>query len=725
MKAKFLHLLRPLMVGMVAMLGCEMASAQDTQWITVDDSLDYVIDPSTHTAAFAGFETMFNGTLTIPAVVNYEGADYSVTEVSDWACAYQDGLTAVVLGANVKKVGVEAFSNSAIQTFTAASALNFIDEAAFMGCASLTTLNLNEGLTAMGPNAFLNCTALSWFTLPSTLVTIDGNPWGGCSALEGFSVSEGNAKYSAVDGMLCTADGKTLLTFPAGKIDATGAVVLPEGIEAIGAGAFENMTALTAITFPNSLLSIGENAFCGTSLKRLSISVNLESIASTAFTNIEALEGFDVAEGNTHFKAEGPFLLSADGSQLVATVVVDGDLVIPDGVTAIAPDFFALNPITSLTTPASLRTIGEGAFANCLHLKEVNLAEGLQAIDGRAFMISYPDQYPGALEHINLPSTLSYIGDYCFSRQALVDLALPEGLDSIGECIAYQCSGLKTISMPSTLTKMGTGTCYECKSLESAVLAEGITDINDQSFNRCSKLSQVTFPTTLKSIGSSSFYGTNLSEIDLPEGFEVLGDASIYETKVKELHFPSTMTTIGEYAVAWCDSLETLTTGADLRTIKQFGISSNYALTSLTLNEGLTTLENNALCYLKALTELTIPSTVTAIGKGCFNGNAKMEKLVNLAVVPQELTKDIINAQYYETVALIVPEGSEEAYRTAPIWSKFTHIEAVPTTLNSLSSNGTKVIGTYTLQGRQAEPNAHGLLIERLSDGSTRKVVRN
>ena len=114
-----------------------------------------------------------------------------------------------------------------------------------------------------------------------------------------FTVEEGNIHYKAVDGVLYTADGKTLLRYPNGKPDLHFDV--PAGVEAIGSGAFydDDMSIpLQTISLPMGLKSIGSSAFggCGR-LQNLTVPLTVTEIGAEAFYGCVSLERLSLPPG--------------------------------------------------------------------------------------------------------------------------------------------------------------------------------------------------------------------------------------------------------------------------------------------------------------------------------------------------------------------------------------------------------------------------------------------
>jgi len=123
----------------------------------------------------------------------------------------------------------------------------------------LVSLTLPTGLTSIGNGAFSGCSSLISLTLPAGLTTIGNGAFYGCRSLSSLKVSEENRFFRSVDGVLFTADGKTLVCYPAAKDGSEYTV--PEGVEHIGDFAFMWCDSLKTITFPASVERVGDDAF--------------------------------------------------------------------------------------------------------------------------------------------------------------------------------------------------------------------------------------------------------------------------------------------------------------------------------------------------------------------------------------------------------------------------------------------------------------------------------
>ncbi|MBR4976005.1 MAG: leucine-rich repeat domain-containing protein, partial [Thermoguttaceae bacterium] len=244
---------------------------------------------------------------------------------------------------------------------------------AFWGCDELTEITLPEGLKTVGDEAFANCSQLTELTLPASVESVGESAFSNCVNLKNINVSADSENYRSVDGVLFTADGKTLVLYPRGKSGSK--YVVPNGVETIGAAAFTGCARLTEIAFPEGLKTIGSGAFtmC-VRLSKISFSDGLQTIGANAFTMCGQLT----------------------------------ELTLPASVETIgAAAFGYCGGLSKVSFPSGLKTIDESAFAACARLTEIALPEGLRTLGPRAFIGC------GAAE-ITLPASVERVGEGAF-----------------------------------------------------------------------------------------------------------------------------------------------------------------------------------------------------------------------------------------------------------------------------------------------------------------------
>lgn len=197
-----------------------------------------------------------------------------------------------------------------------------------------------------------------------------------------------------------TKDGKTVL----GCLD-TESVVIPEGVTRIEMFAFSNCRSLKSVAIPESVTEIEDGAFtyCS-SLKEWKLSeknthftaqgpflirkenqqaivcLDVESVtipddmnATGVLVGIvsigrKRLKEWKLSESNPNFTVQGPLLMSKDGKKVIACLNVES-ATIPEGVEAIGPlAFLNCNVLTSVTISDRTTEIEDGSFIDCPNL---------------------------------------------------------------------------------------------------------------------------------------------------------------------------------------------------------------------------------------------------------------------------------------------------------------------------------------------------------------------
>ena len=184
-----------------------------------------------------------------------------------------------------------------------------------------------------------------------------------------------------------------------------------------------------------------------------------------------------------------------------------GDVVIPDGVTAIAGwAFSGCNSLTSVIIPEGVTTIGGMAFYECSNLTRVTIPESVTDIGSSAFCAC------SSLESVTIPESVTDIGSGAFSGcKKLADesgmvivqgilfdytgpggnVVIPDGVTSIGWCAFKSCSSLTSVIIPKGVTTIGLWAFCDCSSLTSVTIPESVVSIEERAFGGCEKLKKV------------------------------------------------------------------------------------------------------------------------------------------------------------------------------------------------------------------------------------------
>lgn len=198
------------------------------------------------------------GDIVVPQTVVKDGFTYTVASVGALGFAKCQGITTMKLPSTVTEIGSQAFSeDQSLLEFPEMPGVRSIGLDAFFKTTSLRDVVLPDSLESLGALAF-EMSGIESVVVPASVKTVGFGPFGQCGGLKSLVVDEENTNFRAVNGALCTFDGKTMLDAGAGQSFAAGGYYeIPDGVEMVGMSAFKNLPWLIGIVLPESLKSMG------------------------------------------------------------------------------------------------------------------------------------------------------------------------------------------------------------------------------------------------------------------------------------------------------------------------------------------------------------------------------------------------------------------------------------------------------------------------------------
>ncbi len=567
---------------------------------------------------------------------------------------------------------------------------------AFSGRLYINEIVLPSEIRSIGARAFKDCIRLERLTVPKETTEIDPTAFDNCPALESVSVAEGNTSYCIWSGALMDID-KTIL------------IVCPKRSQ-----------TQTRFIFPKTI----------------------KDVTSYAFACCPNLEEFSIEPGSTTAKVVDGVLYDFALTKIMAfPKAKKGTLVIPSTVADLeSKTFYKASGLVDVALPEGLDTLKEGMFRECANLRTVVLPAGLLSIEKEAFyecgnltQVTWPDSlrvihnnaFYGCsnLNSVNLPKVQS-IEDYAFyCCYSIKSLNLGEELCYLGESAFERCSGIKSLKIPGSLKSVGSrGKCFMlCTGIESVELGDGLTTIFEDMFYDLSNLRKIEIPASVKTIESYAFYGCGFDSIFIPDNVS-MGTSVLKNCKrLKTARLPAETSKIQGGTFSGCSSLKTVICAGKITSLGNGAFRNCISLDSVILPEGITAIGKEVFQGCTGAKKLSLPSTLATIGDEAFSGCDSLAYVVNYAAVPQTITDNVFTT--YNT--LCVPDGSLQAYRSAYGWYNFYIIGGAENGVDSIDGGEEAYpVGYYTPAGMRVGESYRGIVIVRMSDGTTRKVLR-
>lgn len=563
----------------------------------------------------------YNGTSENVSISNY------VEKIEAEAFAGNAYIRTVELGDGVVSIGSGAFKGcSQLQSVTMANSVETIGQAAFADCPLLSNVQIGKGLKELGNGAFAGDTSLAavnfsssnpnftcedsaiyskdgstlyavlagrqngYYAMPSTISTIKPYAFWGYENLQSVDISGNVNEISAYAFSNCCN---------------LKLVNIPYSVRTISLKAFEDCVRLRNITIPISVNSIHSTAFDGCT--KLNIHAEEGSVAK-AFADTLVLEDIEVAEyEDTPFDTINS--IGSEGSDAQEE-------------TAEAVDYYHevthINPLESEEDPSvkgKSRILDDQVVifmdnANAtVNTGNVDLTEyegivfgdtgetiagisGNTGKKGSAFpkytivndsIIADQAYYHDERTYIEIPDTITEIGDFAFARSALTDAVIPEGVTQIGYAAFYHCDGLTNVVIPGTVTEIepsafantawirnweqgagenfltvGDGILLDYRGNDNVVvIPDGVKTIGADAFASNKSITKVIIPDSVETIGEGAFAGcSSLAAVEGGQSVRRIKDRAFQGCPIQTIRIPASVEEIGLRAYDTADSVK-------------------------------------------------------------------------------------------------------------------------------------------------------------------------
>jgi len=430
------------------------------------------------------------------------------------------------------------------------------------------------------------------------------------------------------------------------------------------------------ISFPENIslgegwTDISDNAFIRTALTQITIPASVTSIGENAFLGTKYLNNITVNSSNTNYSSDIlGVLFDKNKTNLIQYPIANTitSYTIPSTVTSIGENSFIANTsLTQITIPSSVTIIGDSAFERIISLESVIFAHdsSLNTIGGEAFYGTTN------LTSISIPSNVTNIGVNAFQQSGLTTVYMRQftinalnasdlnaNISFGSDQIFYGATGvtiinydmlsvfvsidnsIKDIDISGQLTSSSYVNDISTNKIKYVNIGTNVTSISGEAFQNATALTQVIIPSTVTEIGSNAFQNaTNLTQVIIPSTVTTIGsNAFDGASNLTSINIPNSVTSIGSNAFLNASKLTSITVPYEVNILNEGMFQSATSLSSVyfaldTRNETfgsskITSIGTNAFNNVSFLNQITIPATITSIGQDAFKNTSALRTL--------------------------------------------------------------------------------------------------
>ena len=244
------------------------------------------------------------------------------------------------------------------------------------------------------------------------------------------------------------------------------------------------------------------------------------------------------------------------------------------------------------------------------------------------------------LTSVSIPSSVTSLGTECFKNcSGLTSITISSSVTSLGDNCFEDSSGLTSVEIPSSVTSFGNSCFSSCRSLASITIPSSVTSLGDGCFQYCRGLTSITIPSSVTSLGDFCFdHCSGLTSITIPSSVTSLGKYCFwYCSGLTSISIPSSVTSLGVFCFDHCSRLTSITIPSSVTSLGHYCFRHCSRLTSITIPSSVTSLGEHCFYDCSGLTSIIIPSSVTSLGRNCFGDCSSLESLYFKGSMPERL----------------------------------------------------------------------------------------
>ena len=388
--------------------------------------------------------------------VSIPGSIYGHPVVSVEKGAFEGNETVleISMSDNITNLAADVFKNCTnLKQIHLSENIAKLQSSAFSGCISLESVNIPDAVTDLKRGTFKD-SPLKMIHIGKSIKKLDagvfaitefdpatGQPMRKC-IVEDITVSDDNQFLSADGSCILSKDGKILYA----ELGTSEVYEVPDGVEIIAASAFSKAIDLKQISFPESLVEIGDKAFADSGVEAVSFGCNLRRIGAQAFSYCRSLKTAELEEG-----------IEKIGERAFEGCPVK-EVFIPASVNELGPDcFLALSNYKGEEEQYFSVDPENKVFETDEYAIYQKTDEGKLLLKGYRFSLTREPENENGLIPYSVAEGTTAISDYAFARcHSLGKVSFPASLNSIGTMAFWDCLNMSAEGLNKENIEIGT-----------------------------------------------------------------------------------------------------------------------------------------------------------------------------------------------------------------------------------------------------------------------------
>lgn len=331
--------------------------------------------------------------------------DFATPDSVPWN-SIKSEIQSIKVNNGVTSIGENAFYNlTSVSNVTFSNTVEEIGDSAFFGCKNINNLTLPTSLKNIGKYAFYDNEKITNVIVPKNVTVINESTFGDCTSLQTVSFDGkvtsigksafNNCALTSVDGLSNSLE--KIFDYAFAYNDFTN-FTIPNSVISIGNNAFYKCRELTTITTPDSVTNIGASAFEGcSSLAIVKIGNNVESIGDGGFKDCVNMTTLSIPASLNCYETATPVFDNCTNIKTITITKGNGNMIDFDGTFNIPNskvDYYVSNYTPWTISNASnmkviidkgVENIGKNTFVGATNLQSVEIAFGVKNIADNAF----------------------------------------------------------------------------------------------------------------------------------------------------------------------------------------------------------------------------------------------------------------------------------------------------------------------------------------------------